>query len=160
MASRKKHTKKDYLLCLAIAAAIVIGAVAVIPMVRATRLSHGYQQFKEAFTDSAHLSRRRGGAEVIIDGETRYVESSKISLVYAVLLDTGMGKPQKTVPSGDPITINYADGASISFWEVPIPEASAERDLGLFVRYEGSDGYVYQYDTDKLTLETIRGYLD
>jgi hypothetical protein len=47
------------------------------------------------------------------------------------------------------------DGSCIEFQESAIPESSAVRDTGLFIRFTGADGFVYQYDTDKITLEYI-----
>lgn len=44
----------------------------------------------------------------------------------------------------------------LDLWEVEIPEETAKKNTGVFVRYTFADGTVYQYDTDQIQMNEVR----
>ena len=66
---------------------------------------------------------------------------------------------QKDVPDGDECQLVFGDGASLTMWQVDIPEKSAANPTGTFIRYADADGRIYQYDTDQLLFTEIAAIL-
>ena len=66
------------------------------------------------------------------------------------------GKVQPSCPQGEPLTVRYHSGAVLDLWEVEIPEETAKKPTGVFVRYTFADGTVYQYDTDQIQMNEVR----
>ena len=152
---RKKQSKKDFGLLIAILVVVVLLGLASIPIISSNVMSAKYKTFRKYYTESMNTSRQSGEMTVTKGTEEISCSVDSASEIYGLLFDAGMGKKQKQIPEGDGIKITFADGTSILFLETDIPEKSALRDKGLFVRYEGLDGYVYQYDTDRLTMDSI-----
>ena len=71
----------------------------------------------------------------------------------------GAGKVQKDVPDGDQCQLVFGDGASLTMWQVDIPEKNAANSTGTFIRYADADGRIYQYDTDQLLFTEIAAIL-
>ena len=49
--------------------------------------------------------------------------------------------------------------ASLTMWQLDIPEKSAANPTGTFIRYADADGRIYQYDTDQLLFTEIAAIL-
>ena len=152
---RKKRSKKDFGLLIAILVVVVLLGLASIPIISSNVMSAKYKTFQKYYTESMYASRKSGKVTVTQGSKEISCSVDSASEIYGLLFDEGMGKKQKQIPDGEGIKITFADGTSILFLETDIPEKSALRDKGLFVRYEGPDGYVYQYDTDRLTMDSI-----
>ena len=152
---RTKRSKKDFGLLIAILVVVVLLGLASIPIISSNVMSAKYKTFWKYYTESMYSSRKSGKMTVTKGTEEISCSVDSASEIYGLLFDIGMGKKQKQIPDGDGIRITFADGTSILFLETDIPEKSALRDKGLFIRYEGQDGYVYQYDTDRLTMDSI-----
>ena len=155
MIRKKPRTRKDYLLLVIILIAILVFAIAVSPIVFSLKASGHYRQFTDAYTDAMNASHARDRISITTDGESFQVPISAASEIYNKILYAGMGKEQKKQPGEAAVIIEFLDGSRIEFQESAIPESSAIRDTGLFIRFIGSDGFIYQYDTDKLTLEHV-----
>ena len=154
---RKKRSKKDIGLLVAILVVVVLIGLASIPIISSNVLSAKYKTFQKHYTESMNSSRKSGKVKVTDGAEEISCSVDAASQIYGLIFDAGMGKKQKKIPEGEGIQIIFTDGTSILFLETDIPEKSALRDKGVFVRYEGADGYLYQYDTDQLTMDAIRG---
>ena len=63
------------------------------------------------------------------------------------------------VPDGDECQLVFGDGASLTMWQVDIPEKNAANPTGTFIRYADADGRIYQYDTDQLLFTEIAAIL-
>ena len=153
----KKHpkTKKDYALPVIILIAAVVFVIALSPIIFSLKASGNYHKFTDAYTDAMNSSHTRSRIAVTVEGETYQVPLRRVSEIYQRILNAGMGKEQKEQPGESAVIIEFADGSRIEFQEAEIPEISAKNDIGLFVRFTGADGLIYQYDTDQLTLEHI-----
>lgn len=147
--------KKDIALLVSVVIAVGLIAAVLIPIIYSGILSGKYREYVSRYTASMNISRRADSVSVVEDGEERPLPIDAASLIYTLLLDTGMGKPQTEIPEETAVEIRFADQARISFWETDIPEKSAKNDTGLLIKYQAFDGYEYIYDTDKLTLDSV-----
>jgi len=153
--TRKRKTRRDFALFGSIVLAAGVLAFALYPIITGGVTTRNYQVFVDNYTSSMGSARTANSAVVQLNGEQYRVTADAAGKVYNLLLIGGMGKPQKQAPEGEPAALLFPDGSSIEFWEVQIPEKVAKNETGLFVRYTKEDGYLYQYDTDKLTLGSV-----
>ena len=156
---KKRKTRRDLMLIGAIVLAVGVLAAAMLPFINGMIMTRNFQEFKDRYGESMLIARSINRAELVKDGELRTVTADAASQVYNLILTAGMGKVQKQVPEGEPAELRFKNGAVIKFWESEIPEKSARTDVGLFIRYEEPDGYIYMYDTDKLTMKSINNIL-
>ena len=160
MGNRSMKRKKDLGLLAAVIIAAGLLVAAIVPLISAGIMNGKYREFISRYTDSMAASRKTGFVSVVMDSGKQAVETDKVGSVYTLIIDAGMGKPQSAVPEGSPIEIRFPDSSAIQFWEAEITDKSAERESGLFVRYQGPDGFEYKYDTDKMTLQAVAGKLN
>lgn len=152
--------RRDYVLLLAVLIAAGAICICIIPMILSGVYTHNYHDFTDRYTQSMNAGNKLADLTVTSPGsENTIVSQADAGKVYSLLLHTGMGKVQKIQPDTPPVTLTLKDGATLSFWEVEIPEKSAARPLGLFVRFDDGAGYVYQYDTDRIGLKSITDIL-
>lgn len=128
----------------ALAAAACIGL-----LVFAAHYQLRYRRFVNEFAASVQASNKLTlhltwqGAEV----PTTHDRASRLCRLITA---AGAGKVQRNAPNGDGCRLDFGDGASLTLWAVDIPEETAAKPTGTFIRYVGADGAVYQYDTDRL----------
>lgn len=154
--SNERKSKRDHGLLIAVAIVVAVAIVASVPIVISMANSGKYKEFVSRYTDAINSSHTETTVRVTIDGEDIDAPLSNASRVYSIVLAAGMGKAQKNIPEGNPVIISFKDGSQIELREAQITEKSALRENGLFVRFTGTDGYVYQYDTDKLSMDSVR----
>lgn len=156
---KKRKTKRDILLAALIVIVAAVFIFCLLPIINGGILIRGYQEFKDRYNDSMLYMRSHSGA-VVSDGAEEYmITPDSCSRIYNLILTIGMGKPQKEAPAGSPLIINFQDGSRICIWQCEITDKARVSDTGIFIRYEDTDGYVYQYDTDLLQLESITNAL-
>jgi len=126
-----------------------------VPVISSGIMSGKYKEFVSRYTDSMSFSRKTGSITAVVPEGELIIDADNAGQIYNLLVNTGMGKPQGQIPLETPVELRFGDGAVIQFWDSVITEKTAQRDIGLFVRYQGEDGYEYQYDTDALTLDSI-----
>lgn len=149
-----RKTKRDVLLAVSVIAFIVILCVTTLPLAQMIKMGHDYRKYVDAFTDSLTDARKKGGLTATWGPQGDFMwrlTNDQGSHLYTVLLDAGMGKPQKEMPDReDSLFLTFPDGAVMSLWRTEITERSRERDIGLFVRFTSNDGRVWMYDTDRI----------
>lgn len=155
MSIKTRKSRKDLGLLIALLAVALAFTVSLIPIVISLAGTGRYKAFVKRFTEGINSSHVSGKVMLQKDGEMIKMPVGNASKVYSVLIGAGMGKEQKEQPGGEPLAIIFDDGSMVEFWESKIKEKNSLRETGLFVRYTASDGYLYQYDTDKLTLDSI-----
>ena len=159
MSVKIRKSRKDLGLLIALLAVAVVFAISIFPIVVSLAGTGRYKAFVKRFTEGINSSHVSGKVMLQKDGEMIKMPVGNASKVYSVLIGAGMGKEQKEQPGGDPLAIIFDDGSKVEFWESQIQEKNALRKMGLFVRYTAPDGYLYQYDTDKLTIDAINAQL-
>ena len=87
------------------------------------------------------------------------ITTDQASRLCRRITTAGAGKVQKDVPDGDECQLVFGDGASLTIWQVDIPEKNAANPTGTFIRYADADGRIYQYDTDQLLFTEIAAIL-
>ena len=148
-------SRRDYGMAAALLMMIVVFVIAGAPIVVSLVHTGHYKAFVSDFTEAVNSSHSAGQVTVVMDGDSFQTPIQNISDLYKKILGAGMGKEQKDITEEPSVTILFHDGSAISFQESAIPESTAAREIGLLVSFTGSDGSVYQYATDRLTLDHI-----
>lgn len=147
--------RRDYGMAAAVLLALLVFAIAVTPIVFSLLYASRYKSFVSDFTEAVNSSHPAGQVTVEMDGDSFQTPIRNISDLYKKILGAGMGKEQNVSTEEPSVTILFHDGSAISFRESAIPESTAARENGLLVSFTKPDGSVYQYDTDRLTLDHI-----
>lgn len=147
--------RRDYGMTAIVLIALLIFVIAGAPIVLSLLHAGRYKSFVSDFTEAVNSSHSASQVTVVMDGDSFQTPIQNISDLYKKILGAGMGKEQKDITEEPSVTILFHDGSAISFQESAIPESTAAREIGLLVSFTKSDGSVYQYDTDRLTLDHI-----
>ncbi len=142
---------------------ILAGAVAVgilVPLCAilfSYHLKFQFEDFVSGLSSATVYAYEHGGMEVR-DGETAYTLTGEdVYVPYFALSAAGMGKPEKTLPSGEKtMCFTYGNGARMQIWEVPMEDSRRGRDKGLAVWFEDADGSSYCYSTDRAFFSSLR----
>ncbi|MBQ7246358.1 MAG: hypothetical protein IJS33_05510 [Firmicutes bacterium] len=148
---KKKRTKKDIGLLVAIIVVVCVFIVSCIPAGYAVYLGHRHQVYVGELTDSFYNARLKGGVMATYLGENYHLTPDEASNIYLIIMDAGVGKPRKEPPANeDLIEISFPDGAKLTLSGTEIMEKARKVDYGLYVKFETADGEVFEYDTDAL----------
>lgn len=148
---KKKRTKKDIGILVAIIAVVFVFAFTCIPAVYMTYLGHRHQVYIGKLTDSFYHARLNGGVMATYLDETYHLVPNEASSIYTNIINAGVGKPRKEPPANeDLIEISFPDGAKLTLSGTEIMEKARKVDYGLYVKFETADGEVFEYDTDAL----------
>ena len=128
---------------------VFIAAACIGLLVFAARYQLRYRRFVNEFAASVQAS-NKFSLHLIWQGEDLPVTRDQASRLCLLITSAGAGKVQRSAPAGDGCRLDFGDGASLTLWAVDIPEETAAKSTGTFIRYVGTDGAVYQYDTDRL----------
>ena len=132
-----------------LAFAVFVAAACIGLLVFAARYQLRYRRFVNEFAASVQASNKMS-LRVTWQGADVPITRSQASRLCRLITSAGAGKVQRSSPEGDGCRLDFGDGASLTLWAVDIPEETAAKSTGTFIRYVGTDGAVYQYDTDRL----------
>ena len=125
-------SKRDRSLSPHVIVVIVLAAIIIIPFANMCVMMYRYQGFKQDLAQSMAATDDKN-----YDG------------ALALIVDAGMGKPQREHPETEPVRATFADGATLELWEVAID--GNEQVRGTLIRYTDAGGNVFSYDTDKIS---------
>lgn len=144
-------SKRDRGLIISIIVVICVFVVACIPAGYAVYLGHRHQVYVGELTDSFYDARFKGGVMATYLGEHYHLTPDEASNIYLIIMDAGVGKPQKETPNNeDLIEISFPDGAKLTLSGTEIMEKARKVDYGLYVKFVTPEGEVYEYDTDAI----------
>ncbi len=129
--------------------AVLVAAACIGALVFAARYQLRYRRFVNAYAASVQASNKLT-LRLTWQGADMPVTHDQASRLCRLITAAGAGKVQRTAPEGDGCRMDFGDGASLTLWAVDIPEETAAKPTGTFIRYVSADGAVYQYDTDRL----------
>ena len=113
-----------------------------------------FRTFAGDFSQTTNVNYRKGGVTVTTAEESFALSRENIYFVYDAIINAGRGRLGE-VPARQPdAVLEYTFGGKLELWKVNL-EGNANREYGLFIRYSGTDGYEYAYDTDRMTLERL-----
>lgn len=137
----------------------ILAAAACIGMlVYAARYQLRYRRFINDFSTSLAAS-NKVSLRMTYQGEDVPITPDQASRLCRRITAAGAGKVQKSTPDGDGCQLTFGDDASLTLWQVDIPEKTAVHPTGTFIRYVGADGQIYQYDTDQLLFSEVTAIL-
>ena len=111
-----------------------------------------FRTFAGEFSQTTSVNYRKGSVTVTTAEESFDLSKKNIYFVYNAIVNAGRGRLGEA-PSREPdAVLEYSFGGKLELWEIKL-EDNAEREYGLFIRYCGTNGYDYAYDTDRLTLD-------
>ena len=155
-----KKKKKDGMLALWIAVVVILFLIVGIPAVRGIHEVHRYRTFVNEYTDSLNHARKNGGVTVgTVEEDVWRMTADQGSRLYTLIIDAGMGKPQKEDPAGKYYYLTFPNGSELRLCEVEIMEKSRKQDKGLFISFENKDNTVYMYDTDNIDVDLVLAIL-
>lgn len=129
--------------------AALIAATCIGLLVFSARYQLRYRRFVNDFAASVQASNKMSLHLTWQDADVP-ITPDQASRLCRLITAAGAGKVQHTLPDSDGCRMDFGDGASLTLWAVDIPEKTAAKSTGTFIRYVGTDGAVYQYDTDRL----------
>lgn len=68
-------------------------------------------------------------------------------------------KSDAIMRAAEEVLILFPDGATLSFRPTTITEKERQREKGTYIRFVGSDGWEYAYDTDQFEYATVRFWM-
>ena len=155
-----KKKKKDMLLGVWIAVVVILFLIVGIPAVKGLREVHKYKNFVNDYTESLNHARRNGGVTVeTVEEDCWTMTESQGSRLYTMIMDAGMGKPQKDDPEGVFYYLTFPNGSELRLCEVEIMEKARKRDTGIFISFENTDNIIYRYDTDNIDVDDVLALL-
>ncbi len=154
----RKRTQRDGLLLVLILVMLATFAVAIFPIAFSMAKTARHKEFVKDLTESCYQT-RKSGAVAEWEEETFQISKDSVSDLYTLIMDAGMGKTQRKTPDESPLVIHFRDDAVLRLWEVEISEKSRQRDYGVFLQYQGANGKIYQYDTDKFGWSAVMNKL-
>ena len=157
-----KTPRRDKRLWIAAAAAALIFAVAVAPMVWSAHYQRQYRLFSTDLADSSLYAQRHGCLVLERGGETFPLKAgSGYDSFLARVVTTGSGRTGRAPDQPPAATISYGNGATLELWSVHLEGyVSTDREEGLFLRYTYPDGKTYGYDSERLDLESTLRLLE
>lgn len=136
----------------------LVAATCIGMLVYAARYQLRYRRFINDFSASLAASNKMS-LRMIWQDEDVPITTDQASRLCRRITTAGAGKVQKDAPDGDECQLVFGDGASLTMWQVDIPEKNAANPTGTFIRYADADGRIYQYDTDQLLFTEIAAIL-
>lgn len=148
---RDQKAKKDMGLYVTAAVAVCLLAAAVYAAVWFFGCQKRFAKFVSNLSASTTYAYNNDCLTAKTDGTTFPVSAEDM---YGIFTCLSLNKPQKEsgkAPEGEPLILDYGDGAVLKLWAMPAKDGRAD----LFVQYTDAEGNVYSYISDKITLETI-----
>ena len=138
---------------------IVFMLIGLSPVFYAVRVSQRFNRFTETLSEEVRSAKKTGGATLQADGEEAWLSVETLSSLHYRLSLSRMGKERKKAPDAEEVLILFPDGATLSFRPTTITEKERQRERGTYIRFVGSDGWEYAYDTDQFEYATVRFWI-
>lgn len=154
---KSNQKKKDSMLRWMIALVVVLLVFGALSVGYFVKLSQNHKTFVKEYTTTINHARRNGGILATQGEESWEMPYDAASDIYSMIIEGGMGKPQKAMPAGEVTTLNFPDGTELKLLKTEIMEKARRRDEGVFISFTNKEGNLYQYDTDRI--DTDRFFL-
>ena len=151
--------RRDRALTIAVAAAAVVMLVILVPAVLSLRLMYRYHSFTQDLAASFVYGEKNGTLTLADDGGESAVPENKAGLLFASIMNTGLGHPRSGGLPEEGLTLRFGEGSTLQIWPVEITAKDRLRDEGVRFLYTRADGSSFGYDTDRLSYEDVLAYL-
>ena len=157
--SRKKKDK-SILPWLVAALALILVFVAILSMgvLNNTKFRH----FKEDLQADVEYARNGGSVEYAVNGTVQPATFRTPDAILFALSEASAGKRFKGEPAEEKnnLSVDFGNGDHILIQSVSIRDGDGNFSPGILVIYTGSNGKTYAYDTDRITMNKIKLYID
>ena len=151
--------KRDRKLTIAVAAAAVVMLVILVPLVLSLRLMYRYHGFTQDLAESFVYGEKNGTLTLVDGGGETPVPADKAGLLFASIMNTGLGRPWSRGLADEGLTLRFGEGSTLQIWPVEITAKNRLRDDGVRFLYTRADGSSFGYDTDRLSYADVLAYL-
>ena len=151
---KQSGMRRDKRLWGAIAAALLLMLVILIPMGLSVRLMYHYRAYVDELTESFLYGERNGCLTAVWKGEETLIPQERATDLYTWIVDSGLGQIRKDVPEGDSLRLVFGDGTELTLIAVQFEEGARNSRSGVLLRYQEPNGRIFAYDTDRFTLRT------
>lgn len=144
----------------ALAAAVLLMLVILIPMGLSMRLMYSYRVYVDELTASFLYGEENGCLTAVWNGEETVIPRELATELYTWIIDSGLGQIRKDVPEGDSLRLVFGDGTELTLIAVQFEEGARNSRSGVLLRYQKPNGKIFSYDTDLFTIRTALYALD
>lgn len=150
---KDRKTGRDMPLTVIIAVFVVLAAAVLI--VGGWYIGYGrrFMNFVSDLSNSTTYAYEHESLTASIDGRKYQVSAENMYGIYSYISLNKSGRESGKIPEGEPVVLEYGDGAILRLWDQP--EEKRANGHCLFLHYTGVDGKVYSYISYKTTLDTI-----
>ena len=141
-----------------IVSAVLLCALAVVALWGPTYKLR-FDRYVTELSSSTVASYKSGALQAQCGGQPVQYTAESCYTLYTKLIATGAGDPLFLAPDEEPaLVIQYADGASLTLWDLPPRKGRYNNTLVL--EYNGTDGFTYRYTNLTLSYNTLVVWLD
>lgn len=152
---RKPSRRRDGMLLVWILTAVFLLIALAAPVAWGMHLQLEYREFVNDLTESVLYGKAHASIYTHAEGGKSLVSANNASRLYDLILTAGAGKPQKALPAGESLLLEFGDGSSLRFWPVEIEKTDPGDSDGTFVLYTDPTGGTYAYDTELLSYDAL-----
>ncbi len=151
--NKNKIEKKDTRFILIIIIIMTISLIVVSLFAWSFGFRYRFSHFLQKLSECTSYAKEEDSLIVEIDGKLFRITDDNMQGIFNYITLNSYGKESKDLPEGNPIVLDYGNGAIIKLWSVPADKYT--NSSGLFVQYEDADENSYSYINYKMTLDTI-----
>lgn len=148
---RDDHKHKDTLFWGIVAMVLCLSAIVIASAVWFLGYHGRFTDFVGKLSASTTYASKHGGLIAKVGDRTFRISEENMYGIFAYLSLSKSGRESKKIPEGEPVELDYRDGAMLRLWDMP---ADGGRH-NLFLQYTDIEGDVYSYISYKTTLETV-----
>lgn len=150
---QNKKTKKDIKLTTIVVLLMIISSVVIISVSWVFGYHYRFYKFMERLAYCTTFANKKDSLVVEMDGKSFKITDENLIGIYNYINFSGSGKETKNQPDGEPIVLDFGNGTTIKFWEVPADKYA--KTSGVFIQYQDKNGTEYSYINYKMTIDTI-----
>lgn len=148
---RDGYKRRDTLFWGSVVLVLCLAAVAIASAVWLLGYHGRFTDFVGNLSASTTYANKHDGLIARVGEKTFRVSEENMYGIFAYLSLSKSGRESKKVPEGEPVELDYGDGAILRLWDMP----SESGRHNLFLQYTDIKGDVYSYISYKTTLETV-----
>lgn len=153
--TKDKKTGKEWRLFSVTSFAVVLMVCCIALFVGGYMYYGSYRTFAGEFSQTTSVNYRKGTVTVTTADEKFELATENIYYVYNCIINVGRGRIGEAPAREPDAVLEYEFGGRLELWETDVKKSNSESITGLFIRYSGTNGYEYAYDTDRLTLSRL-----
>ena len=160
---KESKPKKEWKLFSVTGIAVVVMVFVIALFVGGYLYYSSFRTFAGEFSQTTSVNYRKGAVTVTTAEETFQLATENIYFVYNCIINAGRGRLGEAPAREPDAVLEYDFGGKLELWEIKLDDGDGEkrgpydprREYGVYIRYIGTNGYEYAYDTDRLTMDRL-----